>query len=175
MQLSFMVEFCILQEAFLFSVLMQCPKCANADTRVVDSRSTDEGRAIRRRRECEHCKHRFTTFERIETTGLIVVKSDGTREPFSREKLEKSVWIACGKRPVTREQVEEMLNRLQESWGGDKEISSQKIGTDLMAALKDVDHVAFIRFASVYRSFTDVEDFKTEINQLFLAKSPKQK
>ncbi|MBI5414695.1 transcriptional repressor NrdR [Candidatus Peregrinibacteria bacterium] len=146
---------------------MQCIKCKNIDTRVIDSRVTDEGRSVRRRRECEKCLHRFTTFERIETTGLIVVKNNGTREPFSREKLEHSVWIACSKRPVTREQVEETLARLLEGWGGGKEITSQKIGEDLMVELKKLDHVAFIRFASVYRSFKDVEDFKDEISKLF--------
>lgn len=148
---------------------MQCPKCQTA-TRVIDSRQSEEGRSIRRRRECEDCGHRFTTFERTETTGLIVVKSNGTREQFSREKLEHSVWIACGKRPVTREQVQEMLGQLQEKWGGDKEVSSRDIGEDLMHALKSLDHVAFIRYASVYRSFTDVEDFKKEIEQLFSKK-----
>ena len=137
---------------------------------MIDSRATEENRAIRRRRECEHCGHRFNTFERIETTGLIVIKNDGVREPFSREKLERSVWIACGKRPVTREQVEAMLSKLEEKWGGHKELSSRAIGEDLMTELKNLDHVAFIRFASVYRSFRDTEDFKKEIAELFEAK-----
>ena len=153
---------------------MQCPKCSNMDTRVIDSRTSEEGRTVRRRRECERCSYRFTTFERIETTGLIVVKNNQTREPFSREKLERSVWIACGKRPVTREQVDKMISKLEEKWGGNREVTSQQLGKDLMAALKKLDHVAFIRFASVYQSFTDVQDFKKEITELSKGKKKKR-
>lgn len=146
---------------------MQCPKCKAADTRVVDSRATDEGRVIRRRRECEKCETRFTTFERLEIAGLQIVKNNGEMEPYSREKLARGIYLACGKRPVSREQIDDLIARLEEKWATKKEISSRELGEDVMAALKALDHVAFIRFASVYRSFKDVEEFKNEIATLF--------
>ncbi len=146
---------------------MYCQKCRHEVTRVIDSRITDEGSSTRRRRECEKCGYRFTTFERRESTGLIVSKTNNLREPFSREKLEKSIWTACGKRPVTRDEVENMISELEEKWGNNREISSRRIGEDVMKSLKKLDHVAYIRFASVYRSFKDVEDFKKEISALF--------
>jgi transcriptional repressor NrdR len=152
---------------------MQCPKCKHEDTGVIDSRSTEEGRTVRRRRECENCLHRFTTFERLETSTCVVVKNDGTREPFSREKLARSIWIACGKRPVTQEQVEVVLTHIEDRLLGEKEVSSLVIGGAVMEELQTLDHIAFIRFASVYRSFEAVEDFEAEIAELFKRKKKK--
>jgi len=134
---------------------------------VTDSRLTEQGKVIRRRRECEKCGRRFTTFERTEMSSLMVKKKDGTFEPYSRTKLENGVWIACGKRPVTKIQIDKMINKLEEKWGANKkEVSSTTIGNDLMDALKKLDHIAYIRFASVYRSFKDVDEFKEELGKL---------
>lgn len=147
---------------------MHCPRCRSQETSVIDSRLAEDGRAVRRRRECDKCGHRFTTFERQELSALIIVKRDGTREPYSRSKLERGIWIACTKRPVSEEQVSKMLNRLEEKWAANKkEVSSAVVGTDLMRALKKLDQVAYIRFASVHREFKDVEEFKDELGKLF--------
>ncbi len=146
---------------------MQCPKCKNSESKVVDSRISEQGKVIRRRRECEKCGRRFTTFERSEIGNLTVKKKDGTFEPYSRTKLENGVLIACGKRPVTQVQIDEMINTLEEKWGANKKaIVSQTIGNDLMEALRKLDHIAYIRFASVYRSFKDVDEFKEELGKL---------
>ena len=146
---------------------MQCPKCKNLETKVIDSRLAEQGKVIRRRRECEKCVHRFTTFERTEMSNLMVKKKDGTFETYSRTKLENGIWIACGKRPVTKVQVDKMINQLEEKWSANKkEVSSQTIGNDVMSALKKLDHIAYIRFASVYRSFKDVDEFKEELVKL---------
>jgi len=135
---------------------------------VIDSRISEEGRAVRRRRECAKCQRRFTTFERQELSSLIVIKRDGTREPYSRSKLERGIWVACTKRPVTQEQIDDMLTKLEEKWGANKkEVASSTIGTDVMKALKKLDQVAYIRFASVHREFKDVEEFKEELGKLF--------
>src|SRR3990167_10321224 len=147
---------------------MNCPRCKHEDTAVVDSRIAEEGRAIRRRRECPKCNHRFTTFERQELNNLIVVKRDGTREPYSRSKIERGIWIACTKRPVTQENIDSLLDKLEEKWGGNKgEGGSATIGNDVMKALHKIDKVAYIRFASVHREFKDVEEFKEELGKLF--------
>jgi transcriptional repressor NrdR len=153
---------------FLFTLfLMHCPRCKSEDTAVVDSRLAEEGRAVRRRRECTKCQHRFTTFERQEMSNLIVVKRDGTREPYSRSKLERGIWIACTKRPITQDQIDKMLTKLEEKWGGNKkEVSSSTIGNDVMKEIKRIDKVAYIRFASVHREFKDVEEFKEAMNKL---------
>ena len=146
---------------------MFSPKCKNADTRVLDSRMVDEGKSIRRRRECEKCSHRFTTYERPDFVSFIVVKKDGTREPYNRNKVEEGIWRSCTKRPITQEQINQLLNNLEEKWlTNKKEISSKRIGQDIMEALKKIDQIAYIRFASVYRSFKDVEEFKTELDKL---------
>jgi len=146
---------------------MQCPKCKNIETKVIDSRLAEQGKVIRRRRECEKCGHRFTTFERTEMSNLMVKKKDGTFETYSRTKLENGIWIACGKRPVTKVQVDKVINQLEEKWSANKkEVSSQTIGNDVMTALKKLDHIAYIRFASVYRSFKDVDEFKEELVKL---------
>jgi len=146
---------------------MICPKCQHNDTRVLDSRETDGQKAVRRRRECEKCKHRFTTFERTEMTNFVVVKKDGARETYDREKVEKGIWRACEKRKVTSDQIEKMINGLEEEWANiGKEVDSKEIGEGIMRALKDLDEVAYIRFASVYRQFKDLETFKKEVQKL---------
>jgi len=146
---------------------MICPKCKAEDTKVIDSRVSEQGRVIRRRRECEKCGRRFTTFERAEMSSLMVKKKDGTFEPYNRTKLEQGIYIACGKRPVTRVQIDEMINELEEKWGTNKKmVTSQTIGNDVTNTLKKLDHIAYIRFASVYRSFKDVDEFKEELNKL---------
>jgi transcriptional repressor NrdR len=146
---------------------MQCPKCKNEDTSVIDSRLAEQGRVIRRRRECQKCSRRFTTFERMEAGNLMVKKKDGTFEPYNRNKIENGIWIACGKRPVTQKQIDDMLSALEEHWSENKKvISSQHIGQDVMAGLKKIDDIAYIRFASVYRSFKDVDEFKQELSKL---------
>lgn len=146
---------------------MKCPKCKFDDTKVVDSRETTDGAEIRRRRECEKCDFRFTTFEQIETANFLVIKKDGSREPYSREKVSKGIWKACEKRPVTQEQVSTLIDKLEAAWIGiGKEIPSKVIGEGVMDALKELDEVAYIRFASVYRHFKDLESFKKELSKL---------
>lgn len=133
----------------------------------MDSREANEGRSIRRRRECESCEHRFTTFEKVETANFIVIKKDGSRESYERDKVERGVWRACEKRPVTQEQISHMIDRLEEVWSSSgKEVSGDIIGRDVMHALKMIDEVSYIRFASVYRQFKDVESFKQELQKL---------
>ncbi len=147
---------------------MHCPRCKSDDTAVIDSRLSEEGRAVRRRRECPKCDHRFTTFERQELSSLIVIKRDGTREPYSRTKLERGIWLACTKRPVSQKDIDKMLGNLEEKWGKNKaEVESTTIGSDVMRALAKLDKVAYIRFASVHREFKDVEEFKEEVGKLF--------
>ena len=147
---------------------MFCPRCKCEDTSVIDSRLSEEGRAVRRRRECPKCSHRFTTFERQEMSSLIVVKRDESREPYSRSKLERGVWLSCTKRPITQEKIDKMLNKLEEKWAANrKEVSSSTIGNDVMKELKKLDQVAYIRFASVHREFKDVDEFKKELGALF--------
>ncbi|OGJ60691.1 transcriptional regulator NrdR [Candidatus Peribacteria bacterium RIFCSPLOWO2_01_FULL_51_18] len=147
---------------------MRCPRCKKGDTAVIDTRLTEDGRAIRRRRECGKCGHRFTTFERQELSSLIVVKRDGTREPYSRSKLERGIWLACTKRPVKQKDIDKVLSDLEEKWGRNKsEVDSTTIGADVMKALSRLDKVAYIRFASVHREFKDVDEFKKEVGRLF--------
>ena len=146
---------------------MICPKCEHHDTKVIDSRDTMEGKAIRRRRECLKCNYRFTTFENIETANFIVIKKDGVREQYNREKLEIGIWKSCEKRPITQAQIKDMLDMLEEKWLTiGKEVPSESIGEGVMEALKKIDEVAYIRFASVYRQFKDVESFKKELAEL---------
>lgn len=146
---------------------MKCPKCKYDDTKVVDSRETTDGAEIRRRRECDKCGFRFTTFEQIETANFLVIKKDNSREPYSRDKVEKGIWQACWKRAVTQEQVAKMVDELEAKWiGVGKEVESRVIGENVMEALKELDEVAYIRFASVYRHFKDLESFKKELSKL---------
>ena len=140
---------------------MKCPKCQNMDTKVIDSRVIDDGVTIRRRRECEFCNNRFTTFERKWFTELMVVKKDDKKEMYDRQKLKKSLMLSFAKREFNNEKIETLLNSLENKWlSAWKEISSQKIGDDILDMLKEIDPVVYIRFASVYKSFDSVEDFK---------------
>lgn len=146
---------------------MLCPKCKNLETRVVDSRISNDKKSIRRRRECEECRYRFTTFEHVETANFLVAKKDGSRENYSREKVERGIWKACEKRPVSKDQIDEVINQLEEEWSNlGKEIGSEVVGEGIMQKLKKLDKVAYIRFASVYREFKDVESFKEELKAL---------
>ncbi len=147
---------------------MRCPFCSTDDTRVLDSRDSNEGAVIRRRRECEACKRRFTTYERVDELNPLVIKKDGRREAFGRDKLLMGLKKACEKRPVSVEQLEEIITgierKLQES--GEKEIPSTMIGEEVMARLPALDEVAYVRFASVYRSFRDIAEFMDELKEI---------
>lgn len=144
---------------------MNCPKCGNPDDKVLDSRSAREGAAIRRRRECLACAHRFTTYEEIDRDEVQVVKRDGTRQQFDRSKVDKAIRHACGKRPVSDEQIRTMIDHVVANIDGD-EVSSDKIAELVMNELHMVDEVAYIRFASVYRQFTDVAQFLSAITEI---------
>jgi transcriptional repressor NrdR len=134
---------------------------------VLDSRETNEHREIRRRRKCEKCGFRFTTFERIEGSNFIVVKRDNRRESYNRQKLENGIWKSCEKRPVSQEQIDGLLNDLEEQWSTmGKEIPAHIIGEGVMEKLKKIDEVAYIRFASVYRQFKDIDSFRKELQKL---------
>ncbi|HAJ69878.1 MAG: transcriptional regulator NrdR [Alkalibacterium gilvum] len=147
---------------------MNCPRCQHNGSRVVDSRPAEDGRAIRRRRECESCSYRFTTFERIEQSAILVVKKNGNREEFDREKLLRGIRRACEKRPVTAEEQENVVNKVERKIRDSSlsEIPSNKIGEFVMEELVDLDDVAYIRFASVYRQFKDIEVFMQEMKEL---------
>ncbi len=142
---------------------MRCPFCANEDTQVKDSRPSDDGSAIRRRRFCVSCGSRFTTFERIHIRDLIVVKRSGEKTPFDRDKLAKSIYTAVKKRPVDMDKVERLVNGIQRRLesSGENEVQSSAIGEIIMEALFALDQVAYVRFASVYRNFREVKDFET--------------
>ncbi|MFB9760069.1 transcriptional regulator NrdR [Ectobacillus funiculus] len=147
---------------------MRCPNCSHNGTRVLDSRPVDEGRSIRRRRECESCLYRFTTFERVEETPLIVVKKDGTREQFSKEKMLRGLIKACEKRPVSLKQLEDVTQHVERELRniGVSEVESDKVGEMVMEALRDIDEVAYVRFASVYRQFKDLNVFIEELKDI---------
>ena len=146
---------------------MKCPYCGNADTRVVDSRPVDDNTSIRRRRVCDMCSKRFTSYERIETVPLIVIKKDKNREIFDRSKLESGVLRACHKRPISASQIHGLVESVEtEVYNrGEREIPSTDIGELVMERLKDLDAVAYVRFASVYREFKDVETFMDELKK----------
>ncbi len=147
---------------------VKCPFCGNLESRVIDSRPVEDGAAIRRRRECLSCKKRFTTYERIESPVMLVIKKDGRREMFDREKIIKGLLKACEKRPVSRERIEEIASEIEADlrMEGRKEVSSKEIGERVIEALKDIDKVAYVRFASVYREFTDLSHFIKELETL---------
>ena len=148
---------------------MKCPYCDNIDTKVIDSRPTEDGHAIRRRRDYDKCGRRFTTYEKVEESILMVIKSDGKRrEAFDRDKLFRGIARACEKRPVSAETMENIVNSVERELNNlmVKEIDSKRIGELVMEELKKVDEVAYIRFASVYRQFTDVNTFITEVEKL---------
>ena len=139
---------------------MQCPFCPSSETKVVDSRVTQEGKVIRRRRECEKCEARFTTFERMEFVSFFVNKTSGKKELYNRSKLETSILKACNKRNIPPEKIESMINTLEIEWAENKNgVTSKRIGKDVLHKLKDIDEVACLRFASVYNHFESHSDF----------------
>ena len=144
---------------------MRCPSCGSLDTQVKDSRPTEDSSVIRRRRICLSCNFRFTTFERVQLRELIVIKRNGRRVPFDRDKLLRSVQIALRKRPVEPERIDQMVSKIVRELEsqGESEISSEAIGETVMAFLRDLDDVAYVRFASVYRQFKDIKEFMTEL------------
>lgn len=156
---------------------MHCPACNHADTKVTDSRLTREGMAIRRRRECLHCSFRFSTVEEIEILNLAVVKRDGRTEPYSRDKLEAGLKRALEKRPVTVEEFKQLVSRIEQDLqtAGRQEIKSSEIGEIVMKHLHRFDPVAYIRFASVYRSFKDAQTFQQELSRLLAKKRKRRK
>lgn len=141
---------------------MRCPFCAHDDSQVKDSRPTEDNTAIRRRRQCESCGARFTTFERVQLRDIAVIKSDNSREPFQRGKLEQSVSLACRKRGVAQERLDQLVSGVQRQVEtlGDSEVTSRAIGEMVMEGLRQLDAVAYIRFASVYRDFSEARDFE---------------
>jgi len=147
---------------------MKCPYCNNEETKVVDSRPVEDGLATRRRRECEKCHKRFTTFEKIENSLLVVVKKDGTRESFDKNKIINGVLKACQKTSVTYDDVQQIADNIERGLNNtmEKEIKSTMIGRLIMEELKNIDHVAYVRFASVYREFKSVDTFIDEISKL---------
>lgn len=151
---------------------MKCPYCEFQDTKVIDSRPTEEGQSIRRRRECENCGKRFTTYEKVEEIIMIVVKKDGSRETFDRNKIINGIIKACEKRPVSYAEIEKVVEEIERGLNNmmKKEIESTFIGELIMDKLKDLDEVAYVRFASVYRQFTDINTFISEIETLLGSK-----
>lgn len=152
---------------------MRCPHCGDRENRVLDSRSSEEGMAIRRRRECLACGKRFTTYERLEEEPLVVLKKDGRREPFDRQKILKGLRKACEKRPLSFESLEKIADKVE--WAirnrAENEVSSAVIGEYIMQQLKEVDEVAYVRFASVYRQFKDLDIFMAELQNLLGARN----
>lgn len=151
---------------------MHCPFCHYEESKVIDTRPTEEGSAIRRRRECIQCKNRFTTYEKVEEIPLIVVKKDGTRESFNRNKVLNGVIRACEKRPVSLDQIENLVDHVETMLNNtlDKEVQSKEIGEMIMTALKEIDEVSYVRFASVYRQFKDINTFIDELTKLLAEK-----
>lgn len=147
---------------------MKCPYCEFDESKVIDSRPTDEGHVIRRRRECGHCNNRFTTYEKVEEIPLIVVKKDGTRESYNRPKLINGLIRACEKRPISIEMIERMIDEVERTLHNEleREIPSKRIGELIMEKLKQLDEVAYVRFASVYRQFKDLNTFVDELTKL---------
>ena len=147
---------------------MKCPFCSSDNTRVIDSRPADENNSIRRRRMCDDCGKRFTTYEKVETIPLIVIKKDNVREQYDRSKIEGGILRACHKRPVSVDTITRIVDEVETEIfsSEEKEVSSERIGEIVMEKIKDVDAVAYVRFASVYREFKDVETFLDELNKM---------
>lgn len=147
---------------------MRCPKCANVENKVIDSRMNTNGEVIRRRRECLACAERFTTYERLERNQIFVVKKDGRREEFDRNKILDGIRKACQKRPVSLEAIEELVDRIEKNLQdtGNKEISAMNVGESVVRELAQLDGVAYVRFASVYREFKDVNEFMSELKDI---------
>ncbi len=148
--------------------MMKCPFCGFEESKVIDSRPTDEGQRIRRRRECLKCSRRFTTYEVVESLPIIVIKKDKSREAFNRDKLMTGLLRACEKRPVSIDTLDKMIDEIESVLQNslDREVSSEKIGQLVMEKLKKIDEVAYVRFASVYRQFKDINTFMRELNKL---------
>ena len=151
---------------------MKCPFCGNIDSKVIDSRPAEEGASIRRRRECLKCQKRFTTYEIIERMPLVVIKRDGARQSFDKIKIINGMLRACEKRPITMNEIEKMADDIEQELRGrlESEVQSDQIGEMVMDRLKDLDEVAYVRFASVYRSFKDINTFMEELNKLLVEK-----
>lgn len=156
---------------------MKCMYCGCEDSKVIDSRSTDDGKSIRRRRECCNCGRRFTTFETIETVPFLVIKRDGTRQLYEREKLKNGIIRACEKRPISMAQIDQVVDSIEMNLYNslETEVSSQRIGDLVMQELKELDEVAYIRFAAVYRQFKDSATFIEEMRRIFDTKTTKKK
>ena len=152
---------------------MRCPFCGHDDSKVIDSRPTEEGVAIRRRRECIKCAQRFTTYEKVESLPIVVIKKDKTRELFSREKLLAGLTHACEKRPIETSTLDRPVDKIESDLQNTlkREVSTKEIGEKVMEELKDIDEVAYVRFASVYRQFKDVTTFIAEVNKLLTDKN----
>ncbi len=152
---------------------MKCPYCNHPDTRVIDSRPAEDGSAIRRRRSCDECGKRFTTYEKVETIPLIIIKKDNNREQYNRSKIERGIIRACYKRPVSAEAIQKAVERIEIKIFNleAKEVSSTDVGEIVMDELKELDEVAYVRFASVYREFKDVNTFMDEIKKMMLDRS----
>jgi len=152
---------------------MKCPFCSSIENRVIDSRLSKDGNIIRRRRECSSCQRRFTTHERVEEISPVVIKKDGRREPFDRNKIFAGIQRACEKRPVSIEVIESLVEKMERDFQekGDKEIKSTEIGERVMQELHNLDEVAYVRFASVYRQFKDISEFMAEVRELLSTKT----
>ena len=155
---------------------MKCMYCGCEDSKVIDSRSTDDGRSIRRRRECVNCEKRFTTFETIEIAPILIVKRDGTRQQYDRNKLKNGIVRSCEKRPISMAQIDDIVARIEKSLYNslEEEVTSKKIGDLVMEELKQIDDVAYIRFAAVYRQFKDSQTFFDEMKKMFETKEGKK-
>jgi len=153
--------------------MMKCPYCAKINNKVIDSRSSKDGRVIRRRRECLECSRRFTTYERLEEVLPMIIKKDGRREPFNRDKIVAGIRKACEKRPISMQKIEEFVDSLELYFQEleKKEIKNSRIGEMIMEKLKDWDEVAYVRFASVYRQFRDINEFMTELEEMLKSRN----
>jgi transcriptional repressor NrdR len=147
---------------------MKCPYCGDEEDKVVDSRPSQDGRSVRRRRECASCGKRYTTYEYIEDVPLTVVKNDGRREPFDRQKLQRGIELACNKRPVSAKRISALVDEIEEELQNlsKKEVTSKEVGAAVMKRLKNLDEVAYVRFASVYHKFKDINEFMNELKSL---------
>ncbi len=152
---------------------MKCPFCGHEDDKVIDSRPTDEGSAVRRRRECGSCLKRYTTYEKVESLPLMIIKKDNTRQPFNRDKLLNGILRACEKRPISLAEMEKMVDEIEVELQNSlqREVTSKALGEMVMTRLKKVDDVAYVRFASVYRQFKDINTFLDELNTLLKEKN----
>lgn len=152
---------------------MKCPFCNFADTKVIDSRAQDDNSVIRRRRVCEKCGKRFTTYERVDMIPITVIKRDGTREIFDKAKLQNGIMKSCNKRPVTAQQIQKLVDDIENTLAGsgEREVESKQLGSMVIERLKDLDEVAYVRFASVYRQFKDINSFIDELEKMLHEKN----